>query len=46
MSDKTTIRKLAEELSLSRSTVHRALSGHPSVHQETRQKVLNAARKK
>ena len=46
MSDKTTIRKLAAELSLSRSTVHRALSGHPSVHQETRQKVLNAARKK
>ena len=46
MSGKLTIRKLAEELSISRSTVHRALSGHPSVRPEVRRKVLQAAQKK
>ena len=46
MSDKPTIRKLAAELSLSRSTVHRALSGHPNVCPETRRKVFRAAQKK
>ena len=46
MSEKLTIRKLAAELSLSRSTVHRALSGHLSVGLETRRKVLRAAQKK
>ena len=45
MSGKLTIRKIAAELSLSRSTVHRALSGHPNVRPETRRKVLNAAQK-
>ena len=45
MSDKLTIQKLAKELSLSRSTVHRALTNHQNVHPETRQKVLHAALK-
>ena len=46
MSDKLTIQKLAKELSLSRSTVHRALTNHQNVHPETRKKVLQAAQKK
>ena len=46
MSEKLTIRKLAAELSLSRSTVHRALSGHLSVGLETRRKVLRAGNPK
>lgn len=46
MSGKLTIRKLAEELFISRSTVHRALSGHPNVRPEVRRKVLQAAQKK
>ena len=45
MSDKLTIQKLAQELSLSRSTVHRALTNHQNVHPETRRKVLQAALK-
>lgn len=45
MSGKLTIRKIAAELSLSRSTVHRALSGHPNVRPETRRKVLQTALK-
>jgi len=45
MSDKLTIQKLAAELSLSRSTVHRALTCHPNVHPETRRKVLQAAQR-
>ena len=43
MAKKVTVLKIAEELSLAASTVHRALSGHPSVQEETRQKVLHAA---
>lgn len=45
MPGKLTIRKIAAELSLSRSTVHRALSGHPNVRPETRRKVLQTALK-
>lgn len=45
MSDKVTIRKLAEELSLSPSTVYRALAGLASVRPETRRKVLHAAQR-
>lgn len=46
MSDKITIRKLAAELGLAASTVHRALSGHRNVRTETRRKVLREAQKK
>ena len=45
MSEKNTIRKLAAELGLAVSTVHRALSGHPNVRTETRRKVLRCAQK-
>ena len=43
MAKKVTVQKIAEELSLAASTVHRALSGHPNVQEETRQKVLHEA---
>ena len=43
MSKKITIRKIAAKLDLAPSTVHRALSGHPNVCQETRKLVLNTA---
>ena len=46
MSGKTTIRRLAAELGLAVSTVHRALSGHPNVRTETRRKVLRSAQEK
>ena len=46
MSKKITVRKLAEELGIAASTVHRALSGHQNVRKETRQKVLRTAQKK
>ena len=46
MSDKLTIIKLAKELSLSKSTVQRALASHQNVHPETRRKILQAAQKK
>ena len=46
MKRKETIRKLAAELELAPSTVHRALSGHPNVSQSTRRKVLRAAHRK
>ena len=46
MSDKITIRKLAAELSLSRSTVHRALAGLPEIRPEVRRKILKTAQKK
>ena len=46
MSGKITIRKLASELGMAASTVHRALTGHPNVRTETRRKVLRAAQKK
>jgi LacI family transcriptional regulator len=39
----TTIIDLARELGLSKSTVSRALTNHPNVHPETRQRVLTAA---
>ena len=35
--------EIARTLSLSRSTVSRSLSGHPSIHPETRARVLAAA---
>ncbi|WEK37686.1 MAG: LacI family DNA-binding transcriptional regulator [Candidatus Pseudobacter hemicellulosilyticus] len=38
-----TILDIARELHISKSTVSRALTGHPSVHPETRQKVLELA---
>ena len=40
MSKKISIKKLAEQLNLAPSTVHRALSGHPNVSVNTRRKVL------
>lgn len=40
-----TILDLAKELNLSKSTVSRALTGHPHIHPETKQKVLNLAQK-
>ena len=40
-----TVRKLAAELGLAPSTVHRALSGHPSVSLNTRRTVLRASQK-
>jgi LacI family transcriptional regulator len=46
MTKKISIKKLADELKLAPSTVHRALSGHPSVGLDTRRKVLRAAQKK
>ena len=46
MAEKITVRKLAAELGLAASTVHRALSGHPNVRTDTRRKVLRAAHKK
>ena len=46
MKDKITIRKIAEELSLSPATVYRALSGYSNVRMETRRKVLQSAQKK
>ena len=45
MTGKITVRKLARELALAPSTIHRALSGHPNVRTETRRKVLRAAQK-
>ncbi|MEC7941715.1 MAG: LacI family DNA-binding transcriptional regulator [Pseudomonadota bacterium] len=38
------IKKLAEHLSLSKSTISRALNGYPDVNPNTRQKVLQAAK--
>ena len=43
MNPKISIRKLAAELDLAPSTVHRALSGHPSVGLDTRRRVLRAS---
>lgn len=40
-----TIIDIAKELSLSKSTVSRALTGHPSVNEKTRNKVLELAEK-
>lgn len=37
------LRKIAEELNLSRSTVSRALNGHPMVDEETRRRVKESA---
>jgi DNA-binding LacI/PurR family transcriptional regulator len=39
----TTIFDIAKELGISKSTVSRALTGHPSVHEQTRDKVLQLA---
>ena len=39
----TTIFDIAKELGISKSTVSRALTGHPSVHASTREKVLKLA---
>lgn len=39
----TTIVDIAKELNISKSTVSRALTGHPSVHKSTREKVLALA---
>lgn len=39
----TTIVDIAKELGISKSTVSRALTGHPSVHEQTRDKVLQLA---
>ena len=39
----TTIFDIANELGISKSTVSRALTGHPSVHEHTRDKVLKLA---
>lgn len=46
MSDKITIQKLAEALSISRSTVHRALAGLPDIRPEVRRKIVNEAQKR
>ena len=46
MTKKISIKKLADELKLAPSTVHRALSGHPSVSLNTRRKVLRASQEK
>ena len=46
MSDKITIRKLAAELSISRSTVHRALAGLPDIRPELRRRILSEAQKR
>lgn len=46
MSRKITLQKLADELSISRSTIHRALSGHPNVRSEIRRKILKEAQKR
>ena len=46
MPDKITIQKLAAELSISRSTVHRALAGLPDVRPELRRKILKEAQKR
>lgn len=40
----TTIFDIARELGISKSTVSRALTGHPSVHQQTRENVLKLAK--
>lgn len=40
-----TIFDIARELQISKSTVSRALTNHPNVHQETRRKVLELANK-
>ena len=45
MTKKISIRKLAAELGLAPSTVHRALSGHPNVGMNTRRAVLRASQK-
>ena len=45
MSDSVTLRDLAKHLGLGKSTVQRALSGHPSIKPVTRQKVIAAATK-
>lgn len=44
MSGRVTIKSIAQDLGLSHMTVSRALSGHPSVHADTRQAVLGRAR--
>ena len=46
MTKKISIRKLAAELGLAPSTVHRALSGHPNVGLNTRREVIRASQKK
>ena len=45
MTKKISIRKLAADLNMAPSTVHRALSGHPSVSLETRRRVLRESQK-
>lgn len=42
-SDKTGIRRLAQQLDISIGTVSRALNGKPDVNEQTRQRVLEAA---
>ena len=46
MAKKISIKKLAEELNLAPSTVHRALSGHPNVSLNTRREVLRVSQMK
>ena len=46
MTKKISIKKLAEELNLAPSTVHRALSGHPNVSVSTRREVLRFSQAK
>ena len=46
MTKKISIKKLAEELNLAPSTVHRALSGHPNVSVDTRREVLRVSQMK
>lgn len=43
MSDRVTIKSIAQDLGISHMTVSRALSQHPKVHEKTRQKVLQRA---
>lgn len=44
MSERVTIKSIAQDLGLSHMTVSRALAGHANVHAETRQAVLDRAR--
>lgn len=45
MQHRTTIEDIAKELGISASTVSRALKDHPDISQETKQKVLETAKK-
>lgn len=44
LSSRVTIKSIARELGISHMTVSRALSDHPNVQQQTREKILNRAR--